>query len=186
MPLCYTWTWKVEADSSTGQERELQAVMRSSSVNSTRAGNPWSSDIGGIFHHFNPSATDVQGCYPGRWHALQLWRTFLNNVDPIIKILHIPTAQATIYTAINNPANADADLHALLFAIYFAAATSLSAADASNLLGQDRSTSLTKFKQGLEHSLATANIFDSPSLTSLQAITIYIVSRSTCFGMETH
>jgi hypothetical protein len=105
-------------------------------------------------------------------------QTFLNNVDPIIKILHIPTAQATIYTAINNPGNAEDDLNALLFAIYFAATTSLSTADASSLLGQDRSTTLTKFKQGLEYFLAGANMFDSPSMRSLQAMTIYIVSRS--------
>ena len=152
--------------------------MRSSCVNSIRARKTWSSDLGGIFHGFNLSMTDVQSCYPSKWHALQLWQTFLNNVDPIIKILHIPTAQATIYTAINNPGNAEDDLNALLFAIYFAAATSLSTADASSLLGQDRSTTLTKFKQGLEYFLAGTNIFDSPSMRSLQAMTIYIVSRS--------
>ncbi|KAN0091771.1 Fungal specific transcription factor domain containing protein [Hyaloscypha variabilis] len=156
------------------EERELQAVMRSSCVNSIRARKTWSSDLGGIFHGFNLSMTDVQSCYPSKWHALQLWQTFLNNVDPIIKILHIPTAQATIYTAINNPGNAEDDLNALLFAIYFAATTSLSTADASSLLGQDRSTTLTKFKQGLEYFLAGTNIFDSPSMRSLQAMTIYI------------
>jgi hypothetical protein len=176
--LCDAWTWNGQADPSTGQERELQAVMRSSSVNSTRAGKTWSSDLGGIFHDFNQSMIDVQSCHPSRWHALQLWQTFLNNVDPIIKVLHIPTAQATIYTAINNPSNAEDDLNALLFAIYFAATTSLSNADASNLLVQDRSTALAKFKQGLEHFLACANIFDLPSMRSLQAMTIYIVSRS--------
>ncbi|KAH7395986.1 C6 transcription factor [Cadophora sp. MPI-SDFR-AT-0126] len=156
------------------EQREAQAVMRSSSINGIRTKNSWSPDLGGIFHDFNPSMLDVQSCHPSRWHALQLWQTFLNNVDPIIKILHIPTAQVTIYSAINNPDSAEHDLNALLFAIYFAAITSLSTADASSLLGQDKGRNLIKFKQGLEHFLAAANIFDSPSLKSLQAMTIYI------------
>lgn len=166
------------ANSMYRQERELQAIMRSPSVDKGLATTAWSSDLGGIFHDFNLSTTGLQSCFPSRWHALQLWQIFVNNVDPITKILHIPTAQATIFNAINNPGSAEANLNALLFAIYFAALTSLSPADAFNLLGQDRSKILIKFKQGLEHSLAAANLFDSPSMLSLQAMGIYIVCRS--------
>ncbi|KAI1623827.1 fungal-specific transcription factor domain-containing protein [Exophiala viscosa] len=174
--LWNAWIRKERADHSTDQEREFQLVMTGPSVNSTRAGEARSSDLRGIFHGFNQSMTDVQSCHPSRWQALQLWQTFLNNVDPIIKILHVPTVQVTICTAINNPGDAENDLHALLFAIYFAATTSLSTVDAVNLFGQDRGTTLARFKQGLEHSLAGANIFDSPSMRSLQAMTIYITS----------
>jgi hypothetical protein len=95
----------------------------------------------------------MQIYHPSRWQALQLWQTFLNNIDPIIKIIHFPTVPATIYTAINNPRNVEHDLSALLFSIYFSETTSLSNADAFNLLGQERGTSLTRLKQGLEHSL---------------------------------
>jgi hypothetical protein len=174
--LWNAWIRKERADHSTDQERDFQLVMTGPRVNSTRAGEARSSDFGGIFHGFNQSITDVQSCHPSRWQALQLWQTFLNNVDPIIKILHVPTVQVTICTAINNPGDTENDFNALLFAIYFAATTSLSPADAVNLFGQDRSTTLARFKQGLEHSLAGANILDSPSLRSLQAMTIYIVS----------
>jgi hypothetical protein len=144
----------------------------------------WSSDLGGIFQDFNQSVTDIQIYHPSRWQALQLWQTFLNNVDPIIKILHLPTVQATIYKAMNNPGDVEYDFSALLFSIYFAATTSLSNVDAFNLLGQERSASLTKFKQGLEHSLAGANVFDSPSMRSLQAMTLYIVGNPILFPMS--
>jgi hypothetical protein len=162
---------------SIGQEREFQAVMTNSSSNDLIAEKTWSSDLGGIFQDFNQSVTDMQIYNPSRWQALQLWQTFLNNIDPIIKIIHSPTVQAAIYTAINNPSNVEHDLSALLFPIYFSATTSLSNADAFNLLGQERGTSLTRFKQGLEHSLAGANVFDSPSTRSLQAMTLYIASN---------
>ena len=162
---------------SIGQERELQAVMINSSINHPIVEKTWSSNLGGIFQDFNQSVTDMQIYNPSRWQALQLWQTFLNNIDPIIKIIHLPTVQAAIYSAINNPSNVEHDLSALLFSIYFSATTSLSNADAFNFLGQERGTSLTRFKQGLEHSLAGANVFDSPSMRSLQAMTLYIVSN---------
>lgn len=134
-------------------------------------------DIGGIFSGFNQSMKDTQRYHPSRWHAMQLWQVFINNVDPIAKILHIPTTQATVFAAINNPSNLEEDLNALLFSIYFAATTSLTPSAAANLLGQDKNTALNHYKQGLEQSLAGANILDTPSMRSLQAMTIYLVSR---------
>lgn len=134
--------------------------------------------IGGLFSGFNQSKTDTQSYHPPRWHAVQLWQVFVNNVDPITKILHIPTTQTTVFAAINNPDNLEQDLNALLFSIYFAATTSLTSAAAANLLGQDKVVSLNRYKQGLEQSLAGAEILDKPSMKSLQALTIYLVSTT--------
>lgn len=155
------------------QERELLSVMGSPSG---VIGRPASFDIRGIFSGFNQFMTDTRSYYPSRWHAMQLWQAFVTNVDPIAKILHIPTTQATVYAAINNPQNLKEDLDALLFSIYFAATTSLTSVAAASLLGQDKSIALNKYKQGLEQSLAAANILDTPSVISLQAMTIYLVS----------
>jgi hypothetical protein len=65
--------------------------MGSASGDSSRTKNSSSFDIGGIFSGFNQSMTDNQCYHPSRWHAMQLWQIFVNNVDPIAKILHIPT-----------------------------------------------------------------------------------------------
>jgi hypothetical protein len=56
---------------------------------------------------------------------------------------------------------------ALLFAIYFAATISLTSTNAANLLSQPKSTAPNNYKQGLEQSLACANILDTPSMRSL-------------------
>ena len=149
--------------------------MGSPSGDSNLTGQPLSFDIRGLFSSFNQFMTDTRNYYPTRWHAMQLWQAFVTNVDPIAKILHIPTTQATVYAAINSPHNLKEDLNALLFSIYFAAVTSLSSAAAESLLGEERCVSLNKYKQGLEQSLAAANILDTPSIRSLQAMTIYLV-----------
>ena len=131
--------------------------------------------ISGIFSGFNQFMTDTRSYSPSRWHAMQLWQAFVTNVDPIAKILHIPTTQAIVYAAINSPQMIKEDLRALLFSIYFAATTSLTSTAAASLLGQDKSITLNKYKQGLEQSLAAANILETPSISSLQALTIYLV-----------
>src|SRR5450756_918017 len=89
-------------------------------------------DIGPIFSGFNQFMTERQGHHPGRFQATQLWQAFVNNVDPVAKILHIPTTQAKVFAAINNPTNIDKDLNALLFSIFFAATSSLSSDHAAH------------------------------------------------------
>lgn len=112
---------------------------------------------------------------PTKWQATQLWQTFVNNVDPLTKILHIPTGQAHIFGAINDASETAEDINALLFAVFYAATTSLEEDDVDALLGHDKETSLSFFKRRFEQSLGRVNILDNPSLLSLQALAIYLV-----------
>ncbi|PVH74877.1 hypothetical protein DL98DRAFT_602819 [Cadophora sp. DSE1049] len=112
--------------------------------------------------------------HPPRACAIRLWQAYLNNVDPVIKVFHIPTIQSLVYTSINSPSDDNADGNTLLFSIYFAATASLSDLNVLTLLGQDKNTALNNFKRGLEQSLAVSNLLDTPTLLSLQAMTLYI------------
>ncbi|KAH6718329.1 fungal-specific transcription factor domain-containing protein [Leptodontidium sp. MPI-SDFR-AT-0119] len=112
--------------------------------------------------------------HPTKSCAVQLWQAFVNNVDPMIKIFHLPTTQAIVYAAIKNTNESGADTNALLFSIYFAATASLNHKSLVNILGNDKTTALNQFKRGLEQSLATSKFLDTPNLVTLQAITLYI------------
>lgn len=109
-----------------------------------------------------------------RWQAAQLWQIYRTNVDPVVKILHLPTVEPLVYSTMND--GGSEDLKALLYAIYFAAVTSLSATDASNLLGRDKRSALLDFQARIETALVDSACFDLPSILSLQALAIYIVS----------
>ena len=135
-------------------------------------------DISGILA--SSPAAEGRLFHPTKWQATQLWQTFVNNVDPLTKILHIPTAQAHVFGAINDASEAAEDINALLFAVFYAATTSLEDADVGALLGHDKGTSLSVFKLRFEQSLGRVNILDNPSLLSLQALAIYLV------GLLTH
>lgn len=100
---------------------------------------------------------------------------FVHNVAPFCKILHIPTAQIGIFTAMENPREASEDTNCLLFAIYFAAITSIASTDVANLFGWDKMNALSTFKHGLELSLARTRFLDKPTITSLEAMCIFLV-----------
>ncbi|OGM45412.1 cytochrome P450 oxidoreductase GliC-like [Aspergillus bombycis] len=108
-----------------------------------------------------------------RWQSAQLWQIYRNNVDPVVKILHLPTVEPLVYSTMNGEGSDDC--RALLFAIYFAAVTSLAEVDAANLLGRDRRSSLLDFQARFEKVMVDAAFLDAPSMLSLQALAIYIV-----------
>jgi hypothetical protein len=121
------------------------------------------------------SSSNLYNLLPNHWQATQLWQLYLTNVDPFLKLLHVPTTEPCIFAAINQPEDTPAEFQALLFAIYFAAATSIVSTDVIAILGRDRTTALSMFQRGLEVSLGTVSFMDSPTITTLQAMGIYIV-----------
>ncbi|RAL03682.1 putative C6 transcription factor [Aspergillus ibericus CBS 121593] len=126
----------------------------------------------------NPLLTkQISNLHPSRWQAAQLWQVYLNNVDALLKLLHVPTTQPLVFAAINSPGQAPANHTALLFAVYFAAVTSLSSPGTQVILGEDRQSALCKYQRGLEVSLHAASFLDSPTIISLQAISIYLLCR---------
>ncbi|KAJ5382573.1 Transcription factor [Penicillium concentricum] len=124
----------------------------------------------GLFSNPLQGQIDPRDLFPSRWQAVSLWETFISRVDPLIKVIHVPTAQSSIFAAINRPESARADVRALLYAICFAAVTTLLSEDTQNeVLLAD----LRRYQQGLELSLYHSEFLDAPTLTSLQAMVIY-------------
>ncbi|RHZ55590.1 hypothetical protein CDV55_104480 [Aspergillus turcosus] len=113
---------------------------------------------------------DFQVLQPSRWQATQLWQIFLGRVDPVVKVLHIPSTQPRVFAAINQPRDVTADVHALLFAIFFAATTSLLSDDP---MREEIRSDIRRYQQGVELALYRSSFLDAPTLTSLQAVAIY-------------
>lgn len=114
--------------------------------------------------------------HPTKWQAMQLWEVYVKYVDGFNKILHIPTTQIDVFKAIENPLGAGADVNCLVFAIYFSSLTALTESAVLNMLGYSKRKALANFKRGLEHYLAQANFLESPNLTVLQALTLFLRS----------
>lgn len=161
----------------SGQQRELQSAIDATADETGRSsgGRHSALGIGGLIS--DPRLpSDISSLLPTRWQATQLWRIFVNNVDCLVKLLHIPTVQPTVFAAINNPSHTAPDMNALLFAIYFAAVTSLRWTEVQTILSQDRQAVLRSYERGLELSLHAKSFLDSPTTLSLQAMALYLVS----------
>ncbi|KAL4781314.1 fungal-specific transcription factor domain-containing protein [Aspergillus varians] len=154
------------------EEREMQYMLTNGETSDNKFSE--SLNISGILS--SPPAVESRVFRPTKWQSTQLWQTFVNNVDPLTKILHIPTAQASVFGAISDASETIEDINALLFAIFYAATTSLEEDDVGALLGHDKRTALGVFKLCFEQSLSRVNILDNPSLLSLQALAIYLLS----------
>lgn len=60
-----------------------------------------------------------------------MWQVYQENVDPIVKVLHVPTVDKLVKETRKNLNSLTPANEALMFAIYFAAITSMDEADVS-------------------------------------------------------
>jgi len=84
-----------------------------------------------------------------------IWQTYLENVDPLLKIFHGPTTQRRILKATQDLSAIDPATEALMFAIYYATVMSMQPADCQSNLKEDRSNLLARY-DGLAVSFASS------------------------------
>ncbi|PFH62944.1 hypothetical protein XA68_10997 [Ophiocordyceps unilateralis] len=125
---------------------------------------------------FGYRSTDValqQYHPPSSWVTL-LWSAYRENVEPLIKLFHIPTTELVI-----RDARAKRELlpsrEALVFALYFAAVTSLEPDEVKANFGAEKNHLLSQYRFALEQSLARANFLDTSETTVLQAFTLFLI-----------
>lgn len=124
--------------------------------------------------------TRLRSLHPSQSQILMLCTFFVDNVDPIFKVMHVPTLKRSVLDASNSLDNiiGGRSMEALLFAMYYAAITSLSLEDCKKYFQEDRCTLLDRYRSGTEVALANADILTSPDMTALQALVIFLVSKS--------
>ncbi|KAE8372168.1 hypothetical protein BDV26DRAFT_286185 [Aspergillus bertholletiae] len=151
--------------------------MRSTSTDPTKTSRPEHGVLGYGSHQLvtPPLSSLHHHHYPEPRDALQLWAIYVKNVDPVLKVLHIPTAQSAIIATILDPMGSGKSMSALIFAISFAALTSMTEKDAAEL-SWNRAQLLERFKFGLNHILVGRELLDQPELPALQALAIFLTS----------
>lgn len=80
---------------------------------------------------FGQSNSPESTLYPASNLLAFLWQTYIDNVDPIIKVLHVPTITEVIRLSDGGFDKLSPGMRALIFSISLAAVTSLSDTDVS-------------------------------------------------------
>jgi hypothetical protein len=111
----------------------------------------------------------------------QLWQTFIENVNPLTKLVHIPSLQPAIEKAIANIECIPRGFEALMFAIYSMAVLSLLEDECKEILGETRAILLPRYVAATEAALSRARFMSSTSIVVLQALVLHILSiRDVC------
>ncbi|KAH7324860.1 hypothetical protein B0I35DRAFT_425100 [Stachybotrys elegans] len=151
----------------------VQTAISSTQDKSQQWNSPYSAL--GIFSAPNPSQPP-HSLHPPPEIAHRLWGIYKTNIGICLSssVLHLPTDEIKVYSTIRNPEAASYDNLALCFSTYFVAVMSCDESDVQGIFGQDKNAALWTMKLGVEQSLAHGCFLDSPTLTSLNAFSIYM------------
>jgi hypothetical protein len=108
-----------------------------------------------------------------------MWQTFLNNFNPLVKIIHVPSVQLIISEAVGDLRAISASHEALFFSIYLSAVITISEQDCLHIMGEPQRTLRNKFAYATQCALNKAHFLKSTDVIVLQAFTMYLVSQVT-------
>ncbi|RDL29801.1 Uncharacterized protein BP5553_10666 [Venustampulla echinocandica] len=120
--------------------------------------------------------SDLSKYHPPTVHIFRLWQIFLDNVNPLIKVLHAPTVQQQVLDASADLENVPKGVEALMFSVYAVAITSLCEAACMSLLGDRKATLLSRYRAGAKQALRNAGFLRSSELIVLQAFFLLLFS----------
>ncbi|KAJ5114847.1 hypothetical protein NUU61_000606 [Penicillium alfredii] len=114
--------------------------------------------------------------HPNPLHIFKLWQTFLENVNPLTKIVHAPSLQQRILEAMGNLPTISRELEALMFSIYCIALVSMQADDVEKAFGEGKRALLSRCRRGAQLAFRNASILRTSRLMVLQAFMLYLLS----------
>jgi hypothetical protein len=129
----------------------------------------------GFIFGLSSQNVDMLSLHPVPQQIGMYWQAFKENVDPLVKVLHIPTFDRTIREAASNLANLPRALEALLFTIYYGAVTSLSGEDCLARFGEGKPVLLARYRFAIEQALARANFLITEEIVVLQALVLFLM-----------
>ncbi|RSL77090.1 hypothetical protein CEP51_009376 [Fusarium floridanum] len=119
-------------------------------------------------------AKALDGLNPMPSQMLFIWQAYVENVDPFIKVLHVPTVEKVVRELRGNFSSYGAKMEALLFAISLAAITSMDEEAVSFNFNTPRSQLIQRYQFGTEQALARADFLITKDIIVLQALVIYL------------
>ncbi|KAH7355404.1 hypothetical protein BKA65DRAFT_549465 [Rhexocercosporidium sp. MPI-PUGE-AT-0058] len=123
---------------------------------------------------YGSSSVNLKTLHPLPSQLQYYLKAFTKNVDPLHKVLHIPTVEVLMRKAESGFDALTSSQEALLFAIYFAVIVSETPEDAKFNFGLDKQVLLDRYCFGVEQALARADFLNTDELVTLQAFFIYL------------
>ncbi|KAK7440158.1 fungal specific transcription factor domain-containing protein [Colletotrichum acutatum] len=104
-----------------------------------------------------PASGLSSNCVPSSPNIIILWRVFLDRVNPVTKIIHVPTFQANIADAVSHFHAIPPVTQGLLFSIFLAASGSLSQKEHWEMLHWSKKDASRVLSKGFKTAMARYN-----------------------------
>ncbi|KAH8878728.1 c6 zinc finger domain-containing protein [Thozetella sp. PMI_491] len=114
--------------------------------------------------------------WPEPAQVFRLWQIYLDKVNPLTKIIHVPSLQPFLAIATTGSHNVPKNIEALLFSIFLMAVVSSSDDECTLMLGYSKNQAIQRFSAGVRLSLMRMGFLKTHDLTTLQALVIYQIS----------
>ncbi|EWZ33069.1 hypothetical protein FOZG_14564 [Fusarium oxysporum Fo47] len=119
--------------------------------------------------------TVIDAMFPMPSQMFFIWQAYVENIDPFLKIIHVPSITEALMTKGCRLAIMEPAMRALLSCISFAAIASLTEEEVVRLnYGVDKKTLSLRFRAGAEAALARADFMNTATLMTIQAFTIFL------------
>ncbi|KAI2467063.1 fungal-specific transcription factor domain-containing protein [Annulohypoxylon bovei var. microspora] len=133
-----------------------------------------------VDHHgfvlgYSSSNVDLRKLHPLPSQIPFIWQVYQENVDPLVKILHVPSMSKIIRELRSNMNDISPGMEALMFAIYYASITSMEEDEVKVNFGADKGQLINKYRFATEQALAKANFLVTSELVVVQAFTLFLV-----------
>ncbi|KAM0340870.1 hypothetical protein ACHAPU_010286 [Fusarium lateritium] len=113
---------------------------------------------------------------PDPVHVFRLWQLFVDRVNPLTKIIHVPSVQPFTLEMATDINKIPLNYQALLFSIFTMATVSLSEAECIQMLGITRDEALRRYTIGTKVALTKFNFLKNYDMVALQALLLYLLS----------
>ncbi|PWY69629.1 C6 zinc finger domain-containing protein [Aspergillus sclerotioniger CBS 115572] len=121
--------------------------------------------------------TELHELHPEPRHIYRFWQMFVERINPMTKIVHVPTLQQRVLDVSWDPRNAAKPLAAILFAIYTIAVTSTTSDECQALFDETRGSLLTRYRAATLRALMEADFLTTRNLEVLQALVLFLFSN---------
>ena len=126
-----------------------------------------------LLHHPDHERSDV------------LWSTYVDKVDPLCKILHVPSTAQMIKTVSRTPSKASRADECVVFAVYHFAVYCMSDDECTSKTGVSRDTLRQQYHFAARQALVNASFLRTTELAVLQSLVLLLLSSRFHYDSQT-
>ncbi|KAJ3494566.1 hypothetical protein NLG97_g4001 [Lecanicillium saksenae] len=124
--------------------------------------------------------------HPTAEAAMILWQIYAENIEPITKILHVPSTRTVIEQVARDPGRAKPRDECLVFSVYHFSVFSMTEDECMQKLGQPRAELMSSLHFATRQALVNASFLKTTELTVLQAFVLFLLPSRYTYDAHTH